>query len=396
MAIPGFVITTLQPPKLARSLTLLILLGFQAFAQAAARDTAQDEKTAKPSPPSVRIVFFTPSDLTVPDGVQHRLTKIADAADKFFIDGMKRWGYPPAVESLFRREPDGSVEVLKVRGEQPVASGKHAKPNYAEDVINRATQKYRVTGKGDVWWIFVYIGDRPARFNDFAGAGNPRNGGWAMVNYDTIPGEISPDLSLVTGFNGQFFLKGAIHELGHAFGLPHVGPNLALDLGNSLMGPTTAVYAKRKLPKADQVYLNESSAAMLWKHPIFSGTAGERFQQPSVKLLDYKAKFSPADDRVTISGKLVADQPAHSVIVVDDQGRPNDEYWRQSHTARIAPDGTFLVTIDKPLKVDGQFRIVFCFENGLVTGDGAHIVFGNRGDVRKSYRGSSGDFQFGD
>jgi hypothetical protein len=114
-------------------------------------------------------------------------------------------------------------------------------------------------------------------------------------------------------------------------------------------------------------------------------------------LADYQPKFSPTDDRVTISGKLVADQPAHSVIVVDDQGRPKDEYWRQSHTARIATNGTFEVTIDKPLKADGHYAIVFCFENGLVTGDGVNFRFVNRGDIRKSYRsGSGGDIQFGD
>src|SRR5258706_6151682 len=250
----------MQRLGLAFPLLLPTLSGYQLLAQEVRRDTTRSGLTVsnESSPPSVQIVFFTPSDLAVPDGVEHRLTKIADSADKFFFEGMNRWGYPPVARSLFRREPDGSVEVLKTRGDQPVSSGKYARPGYAQDVIDRATRQYRIAGQGHVWWIFIYLGDRPARFNVFAGSGNPRDGGRAMVNYDTIPGEIRPDLSLVTGFNGEFFLKGAIHELGHAFGLPHVGPDLELGLGNSLMGPTTAEYVRRKLPKSDQVYLSES------------------------------------------------------------------------------------------------------------------------------------------
>ena len=342
--------------------------------------------------PYARMVFFTPSDLAVPTGARERLTKIAETTEAFFFKWMNRWGYPPAAKNLFRREPDGLVEALTVRGDLPVASGKYAKPDYAQYVIERATRQYHVTGKGVVWWIFVYLGDRPARFNDYAGDGNPRDGGWAMVNYDTLPGEIRPDLGPAEDFNGQCFLKGSIHELGHAFGLPHAGPDLALGLGNALMGPTNAIYAAHKLPKPDQVYLSKASAAMLWKHPIFSGAIRDRFPIPSVKVLDYKPVFDSTG--VAISGKLVADQPAHSVVLIDDQGR-KDEYWFRSHSARIGPDGTFRIKIAEPAKATGHYRILFCFDNGLVTGDGKGIMFSHGGYLRTSYSFRDGDFQFG-
>jgi hypothetical protein len=161
----------------------------------------------EPPPPTVRIVLFTPSDLKVPAGARHRLTQIADSAERFLFKEMKRWGYPPAAQSLFRREPDGSVEVLQVRGDQPVSSGRYANPDYAEDVIQRASREYRVAGEGHIWWMFIYVGDRPTRFNDWRGSGNSRDGGWAMVNYDTIPGELRSDAGLAEGFNAQYFLK---------------------------------------------------------------------------------------------------------------------------------------------------------------------------------------------
>ena len=49
-------------------------------------------------------------------------------------------------------------------------------------------------------WTFVYVGDRPERFKDWKGSGCARDGGAGVVNYDTIPGEIRPDLGLEVGF----------------------------------------------------------------------------------------------------------------------------------------------------------------------------------------------------
>ena len=40
----------------------------------------------------------------------------------------------------------------------------------------------------------------------------------------------------ISSFNFAYYLKATVHELGHAFGLSHTGPDPALNLGNSLMG----------------------------------------------------------------------------------------------------------------------------------------------------------------
>ena len=135
---------------------------------------------------------------------------------------------------------------------------------------------------------------------------------------------------------------------------------------------------------------------MLWKHPLFSGIAMERARLPMLKLVNYKAEFNRTDETVTICGKLIADQPAHSVVLMDDQGRPKDDYWIPSHAARLGPDGIFQIKIIKPAKVSGHYRILFCFENGLVSGDGVGVTFVNRGEIRKSYSFRNDEFQFGE
>ena len=75
----------------------------------------------EPPPPTIRIILFTASDRTPPAGVPHRLTQIADATERFFFGEMKRWKYPPAVSRLFRRNPDGTVEVTYVKGDRPAS-----------------------------------------------------------------------------------------------------------------------------------------------------------------------------------------------------------------------------------------------------------------------------------
>jgi hypothetical protein len=321
---------------------------------------------------------------------------VANAAEQFFVKWMNYWGYTPAHTNLFQRDNNGSVEVLNVHGDKPLSSGKYSNAGSVQDIIQEAVHQYRLPDKQYIWWIFVYLGDRPARFQEFLGTGNPRDGGWAMVNYDTLAGDIQPDQGLAEGFNGRYFLKGTIHELGHAFGLPHLGPNVILGLGNSLMGPTTAAYTARGYPKPEQVYLSASAAAMLWKHPAFSGVYSNEIQLPMVKLADYKATFDGNSNCINISGKLVSDQLAHSVIVLDDQGRPKDEYWVQSFVSRIGTGGVFQIKIKNPAKVNGHYRILFCFDNGVITGDGKNISFGNLGEIVKTYSFRDGGFQFRD
>jgi hypothetical protein len=84
------------------------------------------------------------------------------------------------------------------------------------------------------------------------------------------------------------------------------------------------------------------------KHPVFSGTTKDRQRQPTVKLLDYRPACSRASNRITLTGRLVSDMPAHSVVVVDDLGNPGDQYWYRSHVGRIARDDTFRVIVDHP------------------------------------------------
>lgn len=341
--------------------------------------------------PTLRIVFFTPADVEPPAGVRRRMTQVADSTERFFVRWMTHWGYEPVNKTLFRRDEDGSAEVLFVKGEHPLAGGRYDQPGFQQEAIERAARQYQIPRNRHVWWIFVYLGDPPRRLGTYRGEGDSREGGWALVGYSAAPGEIRVGSDLGGGFNDEFTLKGCIHELGHALGLPHIGPSPRRGLGNSLMGPQTDIYARQRLPDGPRVYLTEAAAAMLWKHPLFSGTAQDRAVLPRVQWSDARAVYDRRRRQIRLGGRLTSDYRAHSVVVIDDMEQKPGPYWVRSYVGRLAADGTFDVTIDDPAPSDGRFRILFCFDNGAVTGDGKGR--GIDGAIVKPYRLRRGAYE---
>lgn len=319
---------------------------------------------------AVHVIFFTPADIDPPPGVERRLTQVADYTERFLVGGLNEARYEPANKNLFERDEAGRLRVLFMRGEQPKSSGMYDKPGFQQELIKKTAAKYSVPGNNHVWWIFVYLGDAPVRFSDYRGSGTSLHGGWAILNYDSAPGEIEVQTPLAGGFNQDFTLKAVIHELGHGFGLPHWGPLARDRRGNTLMGPQTRVYHKKANPKQNKVYLTEASAAMLWKHPIFSGTTEDIDKMPTVKLASLTGEFNRTRKYFELEGKLESNMPAHSVIVVDDKQQGGDAYWRKTFTSRVREDGTFSVRITELDHAQGILRIIFCFENGIVTGNG--------------------------
>jgi regulation of enolase protein 1 (concanavalin A-like superfamily) len=96
---------------------------------------------------------------------------------------------------------------------------------------------------------------------------------------------------------------------------------------------------------------------------------------------------------MSVAGRLASNQPAHSAVLIDDRGQ-RDEYWFPAYLSRIASDGGFRFHIGKPARVRGRYRLLFCFDNGLVTGNGAYPMFSQQGFLKKPYSFVDGGFQF--
>ncbi|WP_144976079.1 hypothetical protein [Bremerella volcania] len=334
--------------------------------------------------PLLNMVLFVPSDVEPPPGVQRRFAQIAAITEEFLVKEMTKDGYPPAVTTPFPRDKRGNYKFLFIRGEHPVDSGKYDKPGFQHVVIDAAVQKYNLSRDRHVWWVWVYLGDPPKRFSDYRGGGNSIDGGWAMCNYTNIPGELDPKLPLAGGLNQDLTLKACIHELGHGFGLPHLGPMSRDRRGNTLMGPQTKVYHDKVDAREKEVYLCDATAAMLWRHPIFSDSIAKRLQMPKFAMTSCQGEFNRSGRYLEITGEIDSDIPAHSVIVVEDAPEGGSDYFRKSFAGKVDEDGRFRVKVTELDREEGNLRIFFCFENGVNTGNGKEQ--GIKSGITQQYR----------
>ena len=341
-------------------------------------------------PCQVRLILFTPSDVAVPDGYQERINQVVAYTESFYEHGLKRWGHKDFVMP-FRRTESGDAEVLVVKGANPKETYKNA--TVRNEAIATAKDLYQLEDVGrQVWWVMVYVGDPPAKFRVFQGASAPKTGGWSVCNYDSRPGRIDPDDPLGDELLAAMNLKAVIHELGHGFQLPHIGPRLGDDAGNSLMGPTHAGFRKNVKKRDDRIYLSEAAAALLSIHPAFHGIVDERDLTPTPVVEDVDYSSSAGQKQMTVSGRVKCDVPAKFALVADMSDAQPGEYWTKTYVGEVAADGAFEVTVTEPAAANGKLILWFAFENGVHTGNGKQR--GRRSGIERAYKFQGGRYRF--
>ena len=322
--------------------------------------------------PKAKIVLFTPSDVEAPplDTYWPRLHRHGTYAEEFFNQGLKLWGYEPKRKEIFARDEKGRITVLHVKGELPVAGGKYKEQWISRQVFKLLRKQHNEKTQGNLYWIFVYVGDPPAKHDSYRGSGNSKTGGWAALNYVNVEGKISLKQPLVSRFHDEIFLKGSIHEFGHALGLPHIGPKIELRKGNTLMGPVTRIYVQHKMPKQTQAYLSEFSAAVLSQHPAFTGEVANRNKLPKTRFFDTNVSYSVGKRSVVVSGRLESNHEVHRVLLIDDRDDKPGGYWVKGYVEKIDQNGKFKIQIPRPRVCKGTLKLLVVYTNGAMTGDG--------------------------
>ncbi len=337
-----------------------------------------------------RIILVIPQGAKPQKGYQDRLASVATRTEKFFADWMKHWDREIERAEFFERNPDGSVKVTltKVKPKH----GPNAQASLVEIrrlAIASAKQQLQIKKRTRVlWWIFY---DYPG-VKGFRGGGNSKYGS-AINAYPAGAGLIDQNAHLASNKMSGTKIKGMIHEFGHALGLPHNGPRLELDLGNSLMGPIGQKFRKKTGSKDTRVYLNEASAALLWQHPIFKAGAPPKPVQPKRIKIDQLQAEESATGKIKISGILQSDLDAHSVVIFDsDSGKFKENYWSRSHVGTITNDGRFAVLFKSPHS-QGKLFLSFCYNNGINTADGRRQTL-QKSVIEIAYRGNHGKRTF--
>jgi hypothetical protein len=319
------------------------------------------------APCQVRVVLFVPSDVRPPKEYQQRIDEIARYADSFFETEFERWKIDSFV-SPFRRSENGHVEVTVIRGQKATAAYKPV--SVRMEVMDDARKRNWITPQRQVWWIMVYTGDPPARFGGYLGGFGEEIGGWSVCNFDTTPGRIDPKALLGSDYLEKLTLKGMIHELGHGFQLPHIGPLQRDDAGNTLMGPTHANFRRVAPASENRVYLSHAEAALLSNHPAFRGEADERKPLPKIEVQNLKHAANLQDKTLVVTGRVRGPVRPNYALVADESDARPGEYWTKTYVAPVAANGDFEVIILEPADSGGTLRTWFAFPGGAQTGDG--------------------------
>jgi hypothetical protein len=238
-------------------------------------------------------------------------------------------------------------------------------------------------GGRQIRWIMVYAGDPPKKFDGFLGGYGEQIGGWSVCNFNTKPGRIDPNMPLGADYLEGIFLKGMIHELGHAFQLPHIGPLKRDRAGNTLMGPTHFNYRRVMGHGTDNVYLCEAEAAMLSTNPAFRGAVDNPGSLPKPQILNIKYAVDVRRGGIVVSGRVRSTvRPVYAIVGDESDARPG-EYWTKTYVGKVEPDGSFEVLVSEPSTSNGTLKTWFAFENGVLTGDGK--TRGRSSGIAKEY-----------
>ena len=331
------------------------------------------------SPCQVHLILFVPADVDPPTGYQPRVDQVVEYAESFFQREFRRWGHENIVMP-FRRSADGHVEVTMMQGKKATAEYKPV--SVRMEVMDTLRQKDRLSGGRQVWWILMYRGALPVN-SSFLGGFGQEIGGWAVCNLDLIPGRVDPKAELGSEFLKKLTLKGMLHELGHGFQLPHIGPLRRDDAGNTLMGPTHFNYARVAPVREERVYLCEAEAAILTTHPAFKGTPDIPGPLPKINVQNMKYVADRKTNTFIVSGRLSSNKNAVYALVGDESDARPGEYWTKTYAGKVSPNGDFEVLVSEPSESSGSLKVWFVFEGGTQTGDGRSR--GRESGITKTY-----------
>ncbi|MEM6687942.1 MAG: hypothetical protein AAF664_00855 [Planctomycetota bacterium] len=342
------------------------------------QEANQREQAAK-----VRVVLFCPQGIRPPQDYQLGIDRLCDYTDQFMIDSIESWGIKPKTKTLFVRD-DKHVVVNGVIGSKP--SSAYTKASAHDEAITSAIKAFGLPAKKDLWWVLIYLGEPPIRFADFRGGMSPKFGGWSIANYDSRATELRPGMPIAGELGDSMALKGMVHELGHAFGLPHIGPRFEQRQGNTLMGPTNANYRRIKGQHEPHAYVSQASAAMLMLHPVFQE---QPLDSRTTHNLTVTGIASQLDDTgsIQLAAKIRGDGNQKFAILADDRTGLPGPYWTKHYVSRINENSAAVFKIGKAGS-GGLLRLWFVNSDGSISGEGKGQ--GVNSAIRLRYKNADG------
>lgn len=303
----------------------------------------------------LRVVYFTPADRAVAPDHRTRLQRVLEDVREFYAEEMEANGYGRMTFSL-EYDDAGRLRVYEVQGRNPAAAyGRTAWATVADEV-RQGLRAQGIAMDEETVVIFQRLLDwqdgRTVEIGPYAGSGGGGKGRAfvyddAHLDADLLssrdPAGYCSAPCTWGAFNG-LYIGGIAHELGHAFGLPHLaetGEQRAA-FGISLMAGGNSTYRRPLWGNGPTSFLAHGSAVMLLGNPLFAG-GGNVEGRGDFQLSDLA--FESVPDGMLVRGTVTGATPVFAVVGRNDDLAIANDYDAVGWTADVAADGRFELVV---------------------------------------------------
>jgi hypothetical protein len=324
--------------------------------------------------PLVHIAYFVPTDRQPEPEFRERIDRVMADVQRFYREGMQQNGYGPLTFEL-DRDADGKPKIHVVNARGPMSDyGRNDAAKVRTEVLAALSERDLNLAQETVLvfqLLLEWQGTKAIERGPYVGGGSPR-GGMAYVYDDakldtrllgsTDPGGYYHRPCSIGEFNTHY-IGGVVHELGHGFGLPHVGEaeTVRQKLGRSLMGNGNHTYGQELRGEGKGAFLAPASALQLSVHPLFTGR-----RLPLVimnhRLENLSATFEAGT--MVVSGRLVGGPKLIGLAAFNDPDSTPSNYDAIGSIAPIAADGTFRIEIAEFKPGDYELRLTAFADTG--------------------------------
>jgi hypothetical protein len=325
--------------------------------------------------PPLLVAYFIPKDREAIPGYVERLNRVMIEVQSFYRGGMQAAGYGPMTFGL-ERDKEGKLIVHVVSAAHPMRTYGRDSSEEVRNEVKVALARAGVEVDTRTVVIFEVLIEwrdgRASEIGPYVGGGNCL-AGTAWVYDDALLDPRSLDSKEAGGFYGErcsigefnsHYVGGVAHELGHAFGLPHVAGPKSIPK-HSLMGDGNHTYGAELRGQGSGTYLHPASAMLLSRCTPFAGHSPSARGRPASECTDLRASFHGG--QLLLEGKLDSAPPVFGVVAYNDRTAIPADYDATGWISPVDNAGRFKLAIGELEAGDYELRLQVCHTNGATS-----------------------------